>query len=106
MAEIKVTAANFEREVMNSDKPILVDFYADWCGPCQMLSPILQELAEENADTFKVGKVNVDEQMELAVRFKVSSIPTMVLFKDKKAVAAAVGFRSKAEISAMIEGAI
>ena len=106
MAEIKITAANFEKEVMDSDKPILVDFYADWCGPCKMLSPILQELAGENADTFKVGKVNVDEQMELAARFNVSSIPMMVLFKDKKVVATSVGFHSKAEIKAMIEGAI
>ena len=73
MAELKITAANFENEVLNSDKPVLLDFYADWCGPCKMLAPVLHEIAEENADTLKVGKINVDEQMELAMRFQVSS---------------------------------
>ena len=68
MAELKITAANFENEVLHSDKPVLLDFYADWCGPCKMLSPILHELAEEKSGTLKVGKVNVDEQMELAMR--------------------------------------
>lgn len=105
MAEIKITAANFENEVMHSDKPVLVDFYADWCGPCKMLSPVLHELAEEKADELKIGKVNVDEQMELAMRFQVSSIPMVVLFKDGKPVAKSVGFRSKAEISAIVEEA-
>ena len=105
MAEIKITAANFENEVMHSDKPVLVDFYADWCGPCKMLSPVLHELAEEKADELKIGKVNVDEQMWLAMRFQVSSIPMVVLFKDGKPVAKSVGFRSKAEISAMVEEA-
>ena len=74
MAELKITAANFENEVLNSDKPILLDFYADWCGPCKMLAPVVHEIAEENAGTLKVGKINVDEQMELAMRFQVSSI--------------------------------
>ena len=69
MAELKITAANFENEVLHSDKPVLLDFYADWCGPCKMLSPVLHELAEEKSGTLKVGKVNVDEQMELAMRF-------------------------------------
>ncbi len=69
MAELKITAANFENEVLHSDKPVLLDFYADWCGPCKMLSPVLHEIAEENAGALKVGKVNVDEQMELAMRF-------------------------------------
>ena len=105
MAEVKITAANFENEVMHSDKPVLVDFYADWCGPCKMLSPVLHELAEEKADELKIGKVNVDEQMELAMRFQVSSIPMVVLFKDGKPVAKSVGFRSKAEISAIVEEA-
>ena len=75
MAELKITAANFENEILHSDKPVLLDFYADWCGPCKMLSPVLHELAEEKSGTLKVGKVNVDEQMELAMRFQVSSIP-------------------------------
>ena len=83
----------------------MVDFWADWCGPCKMLAPVLHEIAEENADTLKVGKINVDEQMELAMRFQVSSIPMLVVFKNGKAVAKSVGYRPKAEIAAMVEGA-
>ena len=105
MAELKITAANFENEVLRSDKPVLPDFYADWCGPCKMLAPVLHEIAEENADTLRVGKINVDEQMELAMRFQVSSIPMLVVFKDGKAVAKSVGYRPKSEIVAMVEGA-
>ena len=105
MAELKITAANFENEVLNSDKPVLLDFYADWCGPCKMLSPVLHEIAEENAGALKVGKINVDEQMELAMRFQVSSIPMLVVFKDGKVVAKSVGYRPKPEIAAMVEGA-
>ena len=105
MSEVKITAANFENEVLRADKLVLVDFYADWCGPCKMLSPILHELAEEKADALKIGKINVDEQMELAMQFQVSSIPLVVLFKDGKAVAKFVGFRPKAEIAAMVEEA-
>ena len=105
MAELKITAANFENEVLNSDKPVLLDFYADWCGPCKMLARVVHEIAEENAGTIKVGKINVDEQMELAMRFQVSSIPMLVVFKDGKAVAKSVGYRPKAEIAAMVESA-
>lgn len=105
MTELKITVANFENEVLRSDKPVLLDFYADWCGPCKMLAPVLHEIAEESTGAFKVGKVNVDEQMELAMRFQVSSIPMLVVFKDGKAVAKSVGYRSKAEITAMVEGA-
>ena len=104
MAELKITAANFENEVLRSDKPVLLDFYADWCGPCKMLAPVLHEIAEESTGALKVGKVNVDEQMELAMRFQVSSIPMLVVFKDGKVVTKSVGYRSKAEITAMVEG--
>ena len=105
MAELNITSLNFENEVLNADKPVLLDFYADWCGPCKMLAPVLHEIAEENAGTLKVGKINVDEQMELAMRFQVSSIPMLVAFKDGKAVAKSVGYRPKSEIAAMVEGA-
>ena len=105
MAELNITSLNFENEVLNADKPVLLDFYADWCGPCKMLAPVLHEIAEENAGTLKVGKINVDEQMALAVRFQVSSIPMLVVFKDGKAVAKSVGYRPKSEIAAMVEGA-
>ena len=105
MAELNITSLNFENEVLNSDKPVLLDFYADWCGPCKMLAPVLHEIAEEITGAFKVGKGNVDEQMELAMRFQVSSIPMLVVFKDGKAVAKSVGYRPKAEITAMVEGA-
>jgi len=102
MAELKITAANFDNEVLRADKPVLLDFYADWCGPCKMLSPVLHEIAEENADTLKVGKINVDEQMELAMRFQVSSIPMLVVFKDGQPIAKAVGYRSKEELSELL----
>ena len=104
MAVISLTKDNFNREVMECATKVLIDFYADWCGPCKMLSPILHELAEEKSGTLKVGKINVDEQMELAMRFQVSSIPMLVVFKDGKAVAKSVGYRPKSEIAAMVEG--
>ena len=102
MSVITLTAENFRTEVLESDKPVLVDFWAAWCGPCRMLSPVVDEIAEETA-SIKVGKVNVDEQPALAEQFGVSSIPTLILFKDGKAVETSVGVRPKAAILAMVE---
>lgn len=98
MAEVKITVSNFESEVLRSDQPVMVDFYADWCGPCRMLAPVLEEIAREYEGGVKVGKVNVDEQMELAQKFGVSSIPLLVVFKDGQPVAKSLGYRPKEEI--------
>ena len=103
MAEITLTQENFAEEVLQAKEPVLVDFWAVWCGPCKMLAPVLQELAEEYEGQLKVGKVNVDEQMELARQFGIVSIPTVILFRDGKAVRTAVGFRPKEELEQFIE---
>ena len=95
MAEVILTKANFESEVLNSDIPVLVDFWASWCGPCMMLSPVIEEIAEEFAGKIKVGKVNVDEQNELAMQYRVASIPTLLLFKNGQLVNTSVGFMPK-----------
>ena len=102
MAEIKITRENFEREVLQSDKPVLIDFWAPWCGPCRMLSPVISEIAEEYKGNIKVGKVNVDEEEELAAIFRVSSIPLLVVMKDGKVVNSAVGVRPKEQIVGML----
>lgn len=102
MAEITITNKNFDQEVLASDKPVLVDFWATWCGPCRMLAPIIEEIAESHSDV-KVGKVNVDEEGELAVRFGISSIPTVMVFKNGDIAAQAVGYRPRAEIEALLE---
>ena len=105
MSKLDITSFEDFKEKIAENETVLVDFYAVWCGPCKMLAPVLHEIAEENTGALKVGKVNVDEQMELAMRFQVSSIPMLVVFKDGKAVAKSVGYRPKAEIAAMVEGA-
>lgn len=101
MAALHVTMDNFENEVLSSEKPVLVDFWADWCGPCKMLSPVIEELAGEVTNA-KICKVNVDEQPELAARFRVMSIPTLVVFKAGQVVANSVGVKSKAAILEML----
>ena len=101
MTELNLTKNNFEAEAMKSDKPVLIDFWAPWCGPCRMLSPTISEIAEEYGDKVKVCKVNVDEQGELASAFGVMSIPTLVVLKDGKVVNSAVGVRPKEQIVEM-----
>ena len=103
MAELKITRENFENEVMKSNIPVLIDFWAPWCGPCQMMGPIIEQLAEEYEGKAKVGKVNVDEEGELSQAFGVMSIPTIVLIKDGKVVKQAVGARPKAEVEVMLQ---
>ena len=103
MAELKITRENFENEVMKSNIPVLIDFCAPWCGPCRMMGPIIEQLAEEYEGKAKVGKVNVDEEGELSQAFGVMSIPTIVLIKDGKVVKQAVGARPKTEVEAMLQ---
>lgn len=101
MAEITITMENFEQEVVKSDKPVLIDFWATWCGPCKMIAPVVEEIAEEYEGKIKVGKVNVDEEPDLTQSFGISSIPTLVLMKDGKAADMMVGLRTKEQIVAM-----
>ena len=100
--ELQITKANYEQEVLKSDVPVLLDFWATWCGPCKMIAPIVAEIAEEYAGKLKVGKVNVDDEIELAREFKIASIPTLVLIKDGKVAATSVGYRPKSEIVTLL----
>ena len=102
MSVITITKDNFESEVLKSPVPVLLDFWATWCGPCRMVSPIVDEIAEESDGSYKVGKINVDEQPELASQFRVMSIPTLVVMKNGKVVNQATGARPKAQILAML----
>ena len=101
MSAVNINKNNFHTEVMNSDKPVLLDFWASWCGPCRMVAPTVEEIARERPD-IKVGKVNVDEQPELASQFGVMSIPTLVVIKNGKVVDQAIGARPKREILGML----
>lgn len=102
MSVINITMDNFDAEAKNSPKPVLLDFYADWCGPCRMVSPIVEEIATEYPE-YVVGKINVDEQPELAQQFKVISIPSLFVMKNGEISNSAIGARSKAEILEMIK---
>lgn len=102
MAEITVTAANFEVEVLNSSVPVLLDFWATWCGPCKMVAPVVAQLAEKYEGKLKVGKVNVDDEGELAAQFGIMSIPTLVLFRDGKNVRTTVGYQPLEALEAFI----
>ncbi|MBR1812771.1 MAG: thioredoxin [Lachnospiraceae bacterium] len=103
MSVVTITESNFEKEVLQSDKPVLLDFWATWCGPCKMLSPVVDQIAEENS-AIKVGKVNVDDEQELAGRFNIMSIPTLLVFKNGQMVNQSVGVIPKERILQLVEG--
>lgn len=106
MSEITVTTANFEAEVLNSELPVLLDFWATWCGPCKMIAPYVAEIAAAYAGRIKVGKVNVDEEPQLAMQFRITAIPTLIVFKNGRIAAENVGYLSQQKLQAMIDGAL
>lgn len=100
--EINLTSENFEKEVLKSNKPVIIDFFAIWCGPCQMLAPVISKIAEEYKERVKVCKVNIDEEQELAIKYNIVSIPTIIIFKDGKITDTSVGFATKSELERKI----
>ena len=102
MSEIILTNENFEQEVIKSDIPVLVDFWATWCGPCKMLAPVIEGIAKDHASELKVCKADVDENEEIAAQFGISSIPTVILFKDGKEAKRSGGYKSRAEMEKFI----
>ncbi len=100
---MKLTKENFDAEVMESQIPVLVDFYADWCGPCKMMAPVVDALAAESNGKYKVAKLNIDEEMEIAMRYQVKSIPTFIVFKNGKAVSTAVGATTAEDLKARLD---
>ena len=98
MSVLKITSENYEEEVVKSEKPVLIDFYADWCGPCNAMAPVIEELAKELEGKVKVGKINVDENPDIAVEYNVMSIPTLIVFKNGKEEKRLVGLRNKEEL--------
>lgn len=103
MKSLKITNKNFKREVLESEVPVLLDFWAPWCGPCKMVSPILEDVAKERAGTLKVGKINIDEELELAKAFHVMSIPTLVVVEEGKVAKTSIGLRPKKDILALLD---
>ena len=103
MAEIVITSKNFEEEVINSDIPVIVDFWATWCGPCRMLAPVIEEIAKEYEGKVKVGKVNVDEEEALAIKFGIASIPTVLAFENGEITGKVIGYRPKEDIVALFD---
>ena len=101
--EYKFTSADFEKEVLQSDKPVLVDFFADWCGPCKMMATVVEQLAEELEGKAKVGKLNIDENMDIAEKYRVMNIPTFLIFKDGQEKERIVGAVSKNELKNKLE---
>ena len=104
--EKKFTSENFEAEVLKSEKPVLVDFYADWCGPCKAMAPVVEELAEEYAGKVKVGKINVDNAMDIATKYRIMSIPTFMVFKGSEAVAKMIGMQDKRVLKEAMDKAL
>ena len=103
MSTVKITTTNFEQEVLQSQIPVLLDFWADWCGPCRMAAPIIDEIASETAGKVKVGKVNVDTDIELAQRYRIASIPTFLVFKNGKLTEKAIGLQSKEDLMNLLK---